>query len=171
MTTRGRTKIELPSAFLIKSCNMLVVMSKSAITPSFSGRTATIEPGVLPMTSLASCPTNLTESLRTSTATTDGSRMMMPFPFMKIRVFAVPRSIPMSFVKKHKCVPPLIFLVYSNFVKLLKKFCIYPADLSAADRADSMRQNICISRILYPLTWDFSTCQTEKFSEFFRFFL
>ena len=66
--------------------------------------------------------------------------------------------------------PPLIFLVYSNFVKLLKKFCIYPADLSAADRADLMRQNICIPRILYPLTWDFSTCQTEKFSEFFRFF-
>ena len=61
---------------------MLVVMSKSAITPSFSGRTATMEPGVRPITSLASCPTHLTAPLRASTAATDGSRMMIPFPFI-----------------------------------------------------------------------------------------
>ena len=42
------------SAFLINSCNILVVMSKSAITPSLRGLTATIEPGVRPITSLAS---------------------------------------------------------------------------------------------------------------------
>ena len=34
--------------------SMLVVISKSAITPSFSGRTATMLPGVRPMTCLAS---------------------------------------------------------------------------------------------------------------------
>ena len=60
MTTLGRAKIELLQAFLMKICSMLAAMSKSAITPSFKGLTATIEPGVLPMTSLASCPTYLT---------------------------------------------------------------------------------------------------------------
>ena len=51
---------DLLVAFRINSCSMLVVTSKSAITPSLSGRTATIEPGVLPITSFASCPTQRT---------------------------------------------------------------------------------------------------------------
>ena len=54
MTTRGRLNMLLPQAFLMKICSMLDAMSKSAITPSFSGRTATMLPGVRPMTSLAS---------------------------------------------------------------------------------------------------------------------
>ena len=41
------------TAFLIKCFNMVAVISKSAITPSFNGRTATIEPGVRPIISLA----------------------------------------------------------------------------------------------------------------------
>ena len=73
-------------------------MSKSAITPSLRGLTATIEPGVLPMTSLAFFPTYFALSVRVSTATTEGSLMMIPFPLIKTRVLAVPRSIPMSFV-------------------------------------------------------------------------
>ena len=81
----------------MKICSILAVMSKSAMTPSFKGRTATMEPGVRPMTFLASCPTYSTVSERVSTATTDGSRMMMPCPRIKISVFAVPRSIPISF--------------------------------------------------------------------------
>ncbi|MPN05593.1 hypothetical protein SDC9_152844 [bioreactor metagenome] len=50
----GRDKKEFPQTFLIKRWSMFAVISKSAITPSFSGRIATMEPGVLPITSLAS---------------------------------------------------------------------------------------------------------------------
>ena len=77
---------------------MVVAISKSAITPSLRGRTATIEPGVRPMTSLASLPTYRALSVLVLTATTDGSLITMPFPRIYTRVFAVPRSIPMSFV-------------------------------------------------------------------------
>ncbi len=66
----------------MKICSMLEAMSKSAMTPSFSGRTATMLPGVRPMTSLASWPTYRTVSVLVSTATTLGSRMMMPLPFI-----------------------------------------------------------------------------------------
>ena len=38
-------------------------------------------------------------SVRVSTATTEGSRMMMPLPFIKIKVLAVPRSTPISLEK------------------------------------------------------------------------
>ena len=81
ITTRGLTKRLLPQTFLMKYSSMLVVMSKSAITPSFRGRTATMLPGVRPMTALASWPTLRTRSALVSTATTEGSRRMMPFPF------------------------------------------------------------------------------------------
>ena len=100
MTTRGRANRLLPQAFFKKFSSMLAVMSKSAMTPSFRGRTATMLPGVRPITALASAPTQRTSSLRVSTATTDGSRMMMPLPFMYTRVLAVPRSIPISFDRK-----------------------------------------------------------------------
>ena len=82
MTTRGRENMLLPQAFFRKFSSRLAVMSKSAITPSFRGRTATMLPGVRPMTAFASVPTQRTSSVLVSTATTDGSRMMMPFPFM-----------------------------------------------------------------------------------------
>ena len=82
MTTRGRLNRLVPQAFLMKICSMLEAMSKSAITPSFSGRTATMLPGVRPMTSFASWPTYRTVSVLVSTATTLGSRMMMPLPFI-----------------------------------------------------------------------------------------
>ena len=97
MTTLGREKKPLPMALWMNSVSMLVVTSKSAMTPSFKGRTVTMEPGVRPMTSLASWPTHLTLSVLVSTATTLGSRMMMPLPFMYTRVFAVPKSMPISF--------------------------------------------------------------------------
>ena len=84
-------------ALLIKCLSMVAVMSKSAITPSFSGRTATMEPGVRPIISLACVPTAKTVSERMSTATTDGSRITIPFPFMNTKVLAVPKSIPISF--------------------------------------------------------------------------
>ena len=94
MTTYGFDQgLELQD-FLMKYSNIALVTSKSAITPSFSGRIATIEPGVRPMTSFASCPTRLTILVFTSTATTLGSRIMMPLPLINTSVFAVPRSIP-----------------------------------------------------------------------------
>ena len=107
MTTRGRAKMLLPHAWRIKLCSMAAVMSKSAMTPSFNGRTATMDPGARPMTALASCPTLRTRSssLRGSTATTLGSRMMMPRPFMYTSVFAVPRSMPMSLVNIARILP------------------------------------------------------------------
>ena len=100
MTTRGRENMLLPQACFRKFSSILAVTSKSAITPSFSGRTATMLPGVRPMTALASPPTQRTSSVLVSTATTEGSRMMIPLPFIYTRVLAVPRSMPISLDKK-----------------------------------------------------------------------
>jgi len=54
----------------------------SAITPSRSGRIASIVSGVLPIISLASSPTAFTRLMpfSVSTATTEGSLRTMPFP-------------------------------------------------------------------------------------------
>jgi len=82
MTTFARWNGPLLTALVMKCLSMVAVISKSAITPSFSGRTATMEPGVRPIISLACAPTARTLSVRTSTATTDGSRMTIPFPFI-----------------------------------------------------------------------------------------
>ena len=62
---------------------MASVTSKSAITPSFMGRMATMLPGVRPSISLASLPTANTRLPRLSlrTATTEGSRRTIPLPF------------------------------------------------------------------------------------------
>ena len=95
-TMCGRLNAVDFTAFLIKCLSMVAVMSKSAITPSLSGRTATMEPGVRPIISFAWDPTANTVSVRTSTATTEGSRITMPFPFIYTSVLAVPRSIPIS---------------------------------------------------------------------------
>ena len=56
------------------------VTSKSAMTPSFSGRMAWIVPGVRPSIRLASMPTACTSSVRESIATTLGSDSTMPRP-------------------------------------------------------------------------------------------
>ena len=80
MTMCGRLNAPDFSALRTKYLSMAAVTSKSAITPSLSGRTATIESGVRPSISLACLPTASTSSVRTSTATTDGSRSTMPRP-------------------------------------------------------------------------------------------
>ena len=97
MTMRGRLRAPALRAFFIKYFSMAAVTSKSAMTPSFKGRTATMEPGVRPSISLACLPTASTSSERTSTATTEGSRITMPLPRINTNVFAVPRSMPISF--------------------------------------------------------------------------
>jgi hypothetical protein len=76
------------------------VTSKSAITPSFMGRTAEMFPGVRPSISLAALPTAstfLVPLLRRCTATTEGSLQTMPLPRTNVRMLAVPRSIARSF--------------------------------------------------------------------------
>jgi hypothetical protein len=72
------------------------VTSKSAITPSFSGRIAEIVPGVRPSIRFASMPTAWTSPVRESTATTLGSDSTIPRPRTYTSVFAVPRSTAMS---------------------------------------------------------------------------
>ena len=77
--------------------------SKSAITPSFIGRTAVMLPGVRPSISLACLPTAstfLVPLLRRWTATTEGSLETMPLPRTNVSVFAVPRSIARSLVNR-----------------------------------------------------------------------
>jgi len=61
------------------------VISKSAITPSFIGRMATMLPGVRPSISFASFPTAITRlppRVSCCTATTEGSLETMPCPRM-----------------------------------------------------------------------------------------
>ena len=101
MTTRGLLNSDGLTEHLIKCRIIRAVTAKSAITPSRSGRTAMIDSGVLPIISLACAPTARTLSLRVSTATTDGSRRIIPLPRRQTRVFAVPRSIPISFENIH----------------------------------------------------------------------
>ena len=58
-------------------------------------------PGVLPNIVLASSPTAKTDffPLLSTTATTEGSLRTTPLPFNTTRVFAVPRSIAISWLQ------------------------------------------------------------------------
>src|ERR1700693_4461583 len=77
--------------------NICSAISKSAITPSFMGRTAIMLPGVRPNILSAPVPTASTLSVFFSTATTEGSWSTIPFPCTYTRVDAVPRSMARSF--------------------------------------------------------------------------
>src|SRR3712207_1769844 len=72
------------------------------MTPSFSGRTATMLAGVRPTIRFASAPTARIRLVRGFIATTDGSLMTMPLPRTSTSVFAVPRSMPMSRERRPK---------------------------------------------------------------------
>src|SRR5580698_6758702 len=76
------------------------VTSKSAMTPSLSGRTATMLPGVRPIIRLASTPTATIWPVLVLSATTEGSLSTMPRPRTYTSVFAVPRSTAMSRPRK-----------------------------------------------------------------------
>src|SRR3989454_10905902 len=86
------------------------------MTPSFKGRIAVIEPGVLPSISLATSPTALpfwrTRLVPFFTATTLGSFSTMPSPLTHTSVLQVPRSMPMSMLnipsKPSKITLPLL---------------------------------------------------------------
>src|SRR5438045_8021690 len=72
--------------------SICAVISKSAITPCLSGRIARIEAGVRPIMRLASAAAAWTWPVRSSTATTEGSKTTMPSPRTKTSELAVPRS-------------------------------------------------------------------------------
>ena len=63
---------------LDKVLSIASVISKSAMTPSFIGRMATMLPGVRPSIRLASSPTAKTVVMPASIATTEGSRKTIP---------------------------------------------------------------------------------------------
>ena len=69
---------------------------KSAITPSFMGRMATMFPGVRPTISLASLPTASTSPVVLLMATIEGSLTTIPLPRTETSVLAVPRSMARS---------------------------------------------------------------------------
>ena len=98
MTTRGRgfAYHEFGCAWRIKYWSMRFVVSASEITPSRNGRMATTEAGVRPTIFLAASPIARVFEESLSIATTVGSSMITPRPARATRVFAVPRSIPMS---------------------------------------------------------------------------
>ena len=66
--------------FWMKWRSISSVTSKSAMTPSFSGRIAEMVPGVRPSIRFASTPTAWTWPVRWSIATTDGSESTIPRP-------------------------------------------------------------------------------------------
>jgi hypothetical protein len=100
ITTRGLTAQFRPWTLKMKYLSIASVTSKSAMTPSFMGRMATMLAGVLPSISFAVAPTarppRRTSVVPFRTATTEGSFRTMPRPRTQTRVLAVPRSMPMS---------------------------------------------------------------------------
>ena len=78
-TTRGCAQ-RFWCTFWMKCRSICSVTSKSAITPSLSGRIAVMLPGVRPSIRLASMPTAWTSLVRWSIATTDGSESTIPRP-------------------------------------------------------------------------------------------
>jgi hypothetical protein len=81
---RGRMSGRRLRALVMKCFSICSAISKSAITPSFSGLMAVIDSGVLPSMCLASAPTAMIFRSPRSfslTATTDGSSETIPFPF------------------------------------------------------------------------------------------
>ena len=82
MTMRGLTRVWRLWARLMKWRIIASVTSKSAMTPSFMGRMATMLPGVRPSISLASLPTATTRLVLPLrwTATTLGSWATIPRP-------------------------------------------------------------------------------------------
>ena len=94
-STRGRFSLETPAR---RSSRRMVrsVMSKSVMAPSRSGRTATMYPGVRPISCRRSSPTASTSWLRVLRAMTVGSSRMTPLPRANTWVLEVPRSIARS---------------------------------------------------------------------------
>ena len=69
----------------------------------------------------ASAPIASTSLVSTSTATTEGSRMMMPFSLQCTKVLAVPKSIPISsdILLKKLMLGNLNFILFSSITIML----------------------------------------------------
>ncbi len=80
ITIRGLMKSFRERTFPMKYRIIFSVVSRSAITPSRSGRIAMMSPGVFQSMRFASTPTATTFFVPRSTATTEGSLMTIPFP-------------------------------------------------------------------------------------------
>ena len=92
-STVGLTRRKCRSSTCLRNRRSICsAMLKSAITPSFIGRTARIPSGVRPSMRLASWPTPRIAPVALSTAATDGSFRTTPSPRTSTRVLAVPRS-------------------------------------------------------------------------------
>ena len=109
-TTLGLPELYFSFTFFNRFFSNNSVAVKSAITPSFIGLTAFIPSGVLPSISFASFPVASIPPVALSMATTDGSFKTIPFPFTVTKIFAVPKSIPISFDVKLKNLNIFIFL-------------------------------------------------------------
>ena len=96
------TTLGFPILYLLQTrptifFNNICVALKSAITPSCKGLIAFIDFGVLPNICFASCPVARRLSVSSSIDTTAGSFNTIPLPFIVTNMFAVPKSIPISF--------------------------------------------------------------------------
>ena len=96
LITMRRLGIQFAWIFRMNSRNIPSAISKSAITPSRIGRIVRMSRCVLPSICWASCPIATIFFVLRSKATIDGSLRTIPFPFIWIRVLAVPRSMARS---------------------------------------------------------------------------
>src|SRR3990167_7694040 len=104
--------IERGCTILMNCLSICSVTVKSAITPSFIGRIASMLPGTLPSMALASLPTAWMVFLPWGPpswriATTDGSFKTIPCPRATISVLAVPKSIARSVEKYRRKAPSI----------------------------------------------------------------
>src|SRR5262249_17835904 len=95
----------------MKYVSIRSVISKSAMTPFFSGWMTRISGGVRPIIALASLPTARTEWSPSWMDTIDGSLMTIPSPRTNTRVFDVPRSIARSRENLCRNIGPLSTIV------------------------------------------------------------
>src|SRR5271157_185301 len=125
---------------------MRSVTLKSAITPSFMGRIATMLPGVRPSISFASLPTASTSPLFLLMATMDGSLTTIPLPLAKTSVLAVPRSMARS---------------EENRLKRERKFMDYGDSQIKEGRAADGRSTVLLHGITSGKTRDFGSISGE----------
>ena len=124
-TTLGLPVLYFFDTFPIIFFSINCVAVKSAITPSFNGLTAFIVSGVLPNISFASFPVASISPVFLSIATTEGSFNTIPFPFIVNKIFAVPKSIPISFEPNENRFIFYHFLSLPSLSLLLPKVCLY----------------------------------------------
>src|SRR3989338_763465 len=104
---------------------MAKVASKSAITPPFKGETVIMDGGVFPSIFLASVPIDIIFFVFLCIATTEGSLITIPLPLTKTRVFAVPKSIPISYEKRLKSLSNINIQITNSKHQILNKLQFY----------------------------------------------